>query len=41
MDIVKDYIERNGGKENNPAKRWELFEQLLSTPQTPSGLIKR
>jgi len=41
MDIVKDYIERNGGKENNPAKRWELFEQLLSKPQTPSGLIKR
>ena len=41
MDIVKDYIERNGGKENNPAKRWELFEHLLSTPQTPSGLIKR
>ena len=41
MDIVKDYIERNGGKENNSAKRWELFEHLLSTPQTPSGLIKK
>jgi len=40
MDIVKDYIERNGGTENNSAKRWELFEQLLSTPQTPSGLAK-
>ncbi len=40
MDIVKDYIERNGGTENNSAKRWELFEHLLSTPQTPSGLIK-
>ena len=41
MDIVKDYIEGNGGTENNCAKRWELFEHLLSTPQTPSGLNKR
>ncbi len=40
MDIVKDYIERKGGKENNSAKRWELFEHLLSTPQTPGGLAK-
>jgi hypothetical protein len=40
MDIVKNYIERNGGTENNSAKRWELFEHLLSTPQTPSGLIQ-
>jgi hypothetical protein len=38
MDIVKDYIERNGGTENNSVKRWELFEHLLSTPQTPSTL---
>jgi hypothetical protein len=40
MDIVKDYIERNGGTENNSAKRWGLFEHLLSTPQTPGGLTK-
>jgi len=40
MDIVKDYIERNGGTENNKGKRWELFEHLLSTPQTPGGLAK-
>ncbi len=40
MDIIKEYLERNGGTENNKAKRWELFEQLLSTPQTPSGLLK-
>lgn len=39
-DIVKGYIERNGGTENNSIKRWELFEHLLSTPQTPSGLVK-
>ncbi len=40
MDIVKNYIEKNGGTSNNPAKRWELFEYILSTPQTPSGLMK-
>ncbi len=38
QDIVKDYIERNGGTKDNPKKRWELFQMLLSTPQTPSGL---
>jgi hypothetical protein len=40
MDIVRNYIERNGGAESNSRKRWELFEHLLSTPQTPSGLVK-
>jgi hypothetical protein len=38
QDIVKDYVEKKGGTDNNPEKRWELFEYLLSTPQTPSGL---
>lgn len=41
MDIVNDYIKRNGGTENNPVKRWELFQHLLSTPQTPGGLVKK
>ena len=39
-DIVKDYIERNGGAEKYPERRWQLLEELLSTPQTPSGLIE-
>ncbi|MDT3695571.1 MAG: hypothetical protein ROY99_04205 [Ignavibacterium sp.] len=39
-DIVKNYIESNGGTVDNLKKRWELFEYLLSTPQTPGGLIK-
>lgn len=38
MNIVKNYIEKNGGTDDNPSKRWELFKNLLSTPQTPSGL---
>jgi len=37
-DIVKNYIEKNGGTSDNPDKRWEIFKFLLSTPQTPSGL---
>ncbi len=37
-DIVKNYIEINGGTADNPERRWVLFEKLLSTPQTPSGL---
>jgi hypothetical protein len=41
MDIVKDYIERNGGTNDHPKKRWELFEHLLSTPQTPGGLTAK
>jgi hypothetical protein len=34
---VKDYINRHGGA-TDPARRWRLFQTLLSTPQTPSGL---
>lgn len=37
QDIIKDYIEKNGG-DNNNARRWSLYTELLSTPQTPSGL---
>ncbi len=39
-DIVKEYIERNGGTEEYPERRWQIFEELLSTPQTPSGLME-
>jgi hypothetical protein len=39
-DIVKEYIERNGGTPDNSERRWQLFEELLSTPQTPSGLME-
>ena len=36
QDIVRLFIERKGGA--NSAQRWKLFEQLLSSPHTPSGL---
>ena len=37
-DIIKNYIEKNGGSADNHERRWEVFEKLLITPQTPSGL---
>lgn len=39
-DIVKNYIEKNGGTAEHPEKRWELFEKLISTPQTASNLAE-
>jgi len=38
QDLVKDFINRKGGTENNPEERWKLFQNLLSTPQIPSNL---
>lgn len=40
QDLVKNYVESNGGKESNAAKRWELFGWLLSNPVTPPDLLK-
>jgi hypothetical protein len=39
LELVTNYIERNGGTEGDLKRRWELFEQLIKTPQTPSGLL--
>ena len=37
-DMVRRYIESRGGTADAPAKRWEEFERLLSSPRLPSGL---
>ena len=37
-DIVKNYIEKNSGTAENEKLTWALFEKIISTPQTPSGL---
>jgi hypothetical protein len=39
QDMVKNFIEKNGGTPDQPAKRWSIFTKLISTQQTPSGLI--
>jgi hypothetical protein len=38
QDLVKTYVEARGGTGDNPAKRWEVFHHLLSSPILPSGL---
>ena len=35
-DMVRDYVERHA--QGDPARRWQVFEQLLSSPRLPSGL---
>ncbi|WP_337044855.1 hypothetical protein [Emticicia sp. 17c] len=40
QDIVKKYIESNGGTAANANKRWELFQWLLSNAVRPTDLIK-
>ena len=40
LDLVRQYIERRGGTEDNPGKRWEEFTKLISSPRLPSGLIQ-
>lgn len=38
QDMVKQYVERQGGTADAPEKRWKIFEELLSSPRLPSGL---
>ena len=38
-DLVKRYVESQGGTAANGAKRWQVFEQLISSPRLPSGLV--
>jgi hypothetical protein len=35
-DLVRDYVERHSG--GDAAKRWAIFQELLSSPRLPSGL---
>jgi hypothetical protein len=38
-EIIKNYVEKNGGTQDRPEKRWELFKYILTSPQTPSGVV--
>ena len=38
--LVKNYINSKCGTDNTADRRWEIFNQLLSTPITPSELIE-
>jgi hypothetical protein len=41
QDMVKKYIESRGGTVDNPDRRWKIFEELISSPRLPSGLVHR
>jgi hypothetical protein len=40
QDLVREYVEKQGGTEDNPQERWKIFRELLSSPRLPSGLKK-
>jgi hypothetical protein len=37
-DMVAAHVEARGGTADNPARRWEEFARLISSPRLPSGL---
>ncbi|HEX2252918.1 MAG TPA: hypothetical protein VHQ65_06605 [Thermoanaerobaculia bacterium] len=39
QDIVRRWVESQGGTADAPERRWELFTQLLTTPRVPSALV--
>lgn len=40
LELVRNYIERNGGTTDNPQKKWELFSYLLSNQIRIKDLIE-
>jgi hypothetical protein len=40
-DLVAGHVEASGGTPDNPAKRWDEFARLISSPRLPSGLTPR
>jgi hypothetical protein len=38
-DLVRRYVESKGGTPDDPKRRWEVFEKLLSSPMLPSQLM--
>lgn len=37
-DLVRQYVEAQGGTADRPDRRWQIFADLLSSPRLPSGL---
>ena len=38
QDLVRAFVEAHGGTPDHPDLRWQVFEELLSSPRLPSGL---
>jgi hypothetical protein len=39
-DLVARWIESQGGSDADPARRWDLFEEIISSPRLPSSLVR-
>lgn len=39
QDLVRRYVEALGGTADQPARRWQIFTELISSPRLPSGLV--
>jgi hypothetical protein len=37
-DMVRNYIEKRGGTEQQPEQRWREFQELLASPRLPSDI---
>jgi hypothetical protein len=37
-DLVRRFVESQGGTASNPVRRWQIFGDLLRSPRLPSGL---
>ena len=37
-DLVERWVDAQGGTASNPERRWEVFEDLISSPRLPSAL---
>jgi hypothetical protein len=37
--MVRAWLAAHGGGDSNPARRWQLFERLLSVPMLPEDLL--
>ncbi len=37
-DMVRNYIEKRGGTEQQPEQRWREFEELLASPRLPGDI---
>jgi hypothetical protein len=40
QDLVREYVEGRGGTADRPARRWEEFGRLISSPRLPSDLVR-
>ncbi len=38
QDMVRDWVEAQGGTAENPERRWQVFAELLASPRLPADL---